>query len=317
MQEKELFEIDGFKVYANSMYLTKDKPDMDAPTGFIEARTTKLPSDGVDDVFHFNYVTTSERGDGSWDTGFYETSPCYRNLSQEEAKKRVKMVVENVLKPYRKHRAKADLFDIGDEENFLRYSFRVASGKRYNTKDPEDVMNLYVALLAGYLTPEGLVGDPRYSQSAFVVVDENKAVRHRDEVGSNAFEAVTAYSFLESQKPELLLCILDYMDMPRVSESIPKETKQAMFFQMVSQSAETTRQFLQYTKEAETDTGAALFYVYSKLKKMAGKGGKFQRADGKEFFYGEEPVGADIKTAATNIAKNPRLSKIKQEILNN
>lgn len=317
MSKELLFEVNGFKVRKDSRYLVQDKPDLDAPSAYVEARVSRLPSSGVGDTFHFNFIPTSVNGVGVWDTGFEPTSPCYKEQTEAESKVLSDIVVKNVLKPYRKAVSQPDIFAPTNEASFLKNSFTVKTGDRFDTKDITKVMELYAALLAKRVMPEELKGSPHYNECSYVIIDLDQSVKEKDDNGNVGFEAIRLYSLKQESDPEVLKCILEYMEMPRTSDTMPKEAKNAIFFNQVSSYPESARNFNELIEESSTEVGKAKLLVFSKLKAMVGKGGKLTRPDGKYFYYEGIEIGLDLKTASENVAKNPKLKEALSDILSN
>ena len=92
-----LFKINDFEVKKDSIYVVKDKRDMDAPSGFIRAGVSKLPSKGVGDTFQVRYVSRDGGRTGTWDTGFYEFSHCYKTQDKDSVKPLITSLKKNIL----------------------------------------------------------------------------------------------------------------------------------------------------------------------------------------------------------------------------
>ena len=92
--EKEvLIEINGLVIKTNSVYKVTNKPDSQAPSGFIKEGTTKLPSAGIGNTVPVRYeITNHAKGTGVFDTGLYVESPCYATLDLKEVQKRVEIL---------------------------------------------------------------------------------------------------------------------------------------------------------------------------------------------------------------------------------
>jgi len=311
---KTLFVIDGFEVKENSTYVIKDKKDMDAPTGYIKAGVTKLPSRGVSESFQVSFVSRDGGRTGTWDTGFYEYSPCYRDTDATEIKTLVTGLKKNLLLPYR-HAIGDDLaFELNNNAFFDKTNFKVYSKKTYNTLDPIDRMELYFGLLTKQVTPKGQEGNTRYNDSSYVVIDISKDIKIKDERALAKFAAIGAFTaLLKTDKPRLV-AILHYTGM-NFSSSIEDSVLIGMFNDyLTGENDDKTTAFNKLVEESETKVGLEKITIYQAIRDAYKKGGKVTKISGL-YFYEDKEIGPDLKNSAENIAKNSSLASVKRDIL--
>lgn len=317
-ESKVLFEVHGFEVYSDTTYVVRDKEDLNAPSGFIKAGITKLPSDGVGETFQCAYVKKSATT-GVWDTGFRDYSPCYSNISDKKKVERtVETLLKNVVEPYEKHVGEKGELDHKNDEFWSRRSFEVYTGQPFDTSNPEDVLTLYFALMTRQLTPKGKEGDSSYKQSSFIVVDINKDIKRKDEKAADFFEAVGVFQHLQKSDKPRLLSILNYSGLP-VAPDIEKKAFQGIFNEYLTQSgnnnSNNTKTFLELVEETESEEGRSKIEIYLNLKDSFKKGGKVSKSSNGVYFYQEDEIGPDLKAAAGNIVKQKELEHIKRDIL--
>lgn len=313
-EKKLLFSIDGFNVYSDSTYLVSDKKDGDAPTGFVEAGLSKLPHDGVDEVFE---IPSREIAPGvyKWDTGFYEYSPCYGDMPIEEQKIVIKNLQKNVVEPYRRFLGDNEIFNNSKTENYSGLLFRVWTGKIFRTESPADRLELYFAILAKQITPPGLEGDSRYRPSFYTLYDTTKKAKQRDENNLSFFKAAGVFSTLYTQDKHILSAILTWIGMPKYSKSIDEGTLTSIFHDYVHSNPDRVSSFLNTVSDVDNDLFKEKIIIYQNLKDKLIKTGKLQRSTNGLYFYDNVEVGADIKSAAENISKNPAFRTIKEEVI--
>jgi len=320
MDNELLFEVEGFKVYKNSTYVVRDKEDLDAPSGFIDAGVTKLPSDGVGESFQCRYKRTSATT-GIWDTGFHIYSPCYEHISSSEEKKLiVDQLMKNLVEPYRAATGDENALSHNNEEFWLKTNFQVYTGQVFNTASPKEAVELYFAVKTRNLTPKGQEGDSRFNQSAFVVVDINKDVKRKDEKSANFFKAVGIFERLLSGDKQRLFSVLSYSGMP-VSQEIEDDAFRGMFDQhlrMDLRKGSSTKNidiFIKTVEETETEEGKAKVDIYLKLKEAYQRSNKVTKNPNGVYYYEDREIGPDLKAAATNIAKTKDMESIKKDLL--
>lgn len=315
MNEKELlFEVGGVKVFRGSIYVCKHKEDLSAPTGFQEKGTTKLPSDGADNSFPCGYQAFSET-EGTWDTGFHVYSQCYASVSEEVAKNKVEMLQKNLVEPYEKHRGKEGLLDHSNDDFWNKKMFKISADKVFNTKNPEDLLTLYFGLLTRELTPKGQEGNSKYRDSAFVLVDETKNVKKKDERSSNLFEAIGLFEELLKTDKVKLIQLFSYLNMtisPDIEEGTFRSMAREYFDQVTGKNVDM---FMMTVEESNTEFGRDRLAIFNKLKEALKRGNTVTTNPNGVLYYGDKEIGPDLKSAAHNIAKTKELSTIKKELL--
>jgi len=307
-----LFELHGFEVKSDSIYLIVDKPDHNAPSAFIERRTTKLPSDGVGITFPAPYKRITNTL-GVWDTGFEVLSPCYAGREKSIVQERVKGLMQNIVDPYRAVTGDPNALASNNDEFFLSNSYRVWEGRVYRTSNPVDVVDLYFALLCKELVPKERKDDSSFLNAAYMVIDLNDNVKKRDELAALEFEAIGLFQQIHQNDPKKLHRILYYLGRT-VEENVKISALQSIFRNYMSAGTSNIEAFLNLVKECNTDNGLAKVNIYYVLKSTFSKNSNISKANG-IIFYKDVEVGPDIKSAASNIAVNPKLVEFKKEIL--
>lgn len=312
-----LFEVNGFKVYDNRVYYVKDKIDYDAPSGFEKAGVTKLPHDGVTDSFTIRFKQTggAQSKEGVWDTGFYPSSPCFRNISESQATVLAKNNVKNVLVPYTKSTSISEdkLSHSSDNTWWDSKIMQLYSGKTFNTARPEERFELYFALLRDRLTPEGQEGNSKFKSSSYVVIDIESNKKRRDEKTELEFKAIgTFMGLMQTDKPGLIK-LLDYVGL-NVAETVNDSTLNSMFKTFIETSESKMKLYLAMVDEFDTKDGRAKIDIYHILRKKYPNGGVTRSKSG-EFLYDGLEIGGDLKTAAQNIATRSEFKTIKEQLL--
>lgn len=312
--KKTLFTLHGFEVKEDSKYVLTDKLDMDAPSGFIAAGVTKLPSDHVSESFQATYNQEMDL----WDTGFYPESPCYANENPTDAAIKVKAILKNVVEPYKRFAGiplkdeetlshKNDAFWTAKAQNFMIYTNQI-----FDTTRAKDVFTLYFALLTRNVTPKGQEGDPKFNRASYVLVDTTKALKSKDEKASTKFKAIASFSnMLESDK-DGLVNILRYIDV-NVSVNAENATIMAIFDAYLSQGQDKINRFNSMVSDYASDAGKEKIQIFNILKSKFGVDKKIGKNSKNMFTYDGIEVGPDLASSAENIAKN--LIDIKKELL--
>lgn len=312
IEKKVLFEVNGFTVREDSVYLIKDKKDGDAPSGFVEEGISKLPGVGINDSFQIPFHMTGE-GTGVWDTGFYVYSPCYAGVDVGEQKLIVENLVKNVVKPYRNYISDGDIFSKGGSEDFTNLNFSIHSGKIYMTSKPEQVLELYFALRSNIVAPKGEEGNAVYNGTHFVVVDSTKSTTVKNENTLNFFKAASMFSTLYNSDKDGLHNLLFWIGVPNVSATADEAVLSSVFAEYSKSRPDIIKSFLDGAVDLNNEFFKAKIKVYKKLKQY--KGSRLQKLSNGIYYFDDMEIGADYKGAAENIIKNRELVAIKDEFL--
>lgn len=310
-KEKVLFEIDGFQVCEGRIYKIYNKPDANAPTGFVKMGTTKLPSEGIGDVFPFRHV------DGIWDTGFHAASPCYRGMSPAEIKGLVDSRRKNILIPLQQARGVADLFEHTNQKSLDEAMFSIDVDASFSADDLVHRMTLYVALLNKKVTPKAKQHSPQYRHSAYLIEDSTRAskISHESEIAH--IKSLRLFEKMYQADPESLKVILEWLDMQGFVEgNSDSDVITAIFNMKIKGDPTTATRFINCVEEVQSKaSGHTKYYIFSKLNKMKGKSSQFVAGTNGRWYYAGIEVGADLKTAAEAIAVKSDLAGLRDEIL--
>jgi hypothetical protein len=310
-----LFDVDGFNIYKDSIYVVRDKEDLSAPSGFIQAGVTKLPSDGIKETFQCRYIQKSAKT-GVWDTGFYEYSPCYAGIPKEIVHDKLKRLEKNVIDPYKQSVGDPNALSHGDDSFWEGLNFSIYTGQVFNTENPEDVLTLYFALLTRQLTPKGSEGDSRYSNSAYVCLDITEDTKKKDEKSAKKFKAVGIFeNLLRTDRPRLIE-MLNYGNLV-VSPEIEDDSFRGIFDQFLSsgEGLKNVDTFLRLIEETSDDVGRSKIAIYIRLKEAYSRNNKVTKNPNGVYYYEDYEIGPDLRAAATNIARTEELKDVKKALL--
>lgn len=309
-KEEVLFTVNGFEVRRNSTYKILHKRDSDAPSGFIKAGVTKLPSPGVGDTFQCRYDKKSKK----YDTGFYTYSPCYSNQDRDKVEVIVESLRENIVEPMEKIDGEGAL-EHTNENYWDTKRFFAEANMVLNSDDPEDVLLIYFGVLTHQLTPKGEEGDTSYSDSAFIIQDTTKVRKLKDERVANKYKAIGVFHSLLEQSPNKLKMILSYLGID-YSDSIENETLMTMFDEYLQRSEDRIISFNNAIDKSKDKKGMEEISVYSALKREVLKPkSKVTKSPSGVLFFEETEIGQDIRSASENITKNSELKAIKTELI--
>lgn len=315
-KQELLFSINGFNVFKNRMYRVDDKRDGDAPSGFVKAGVSKLPSDDIDESFHFRYATNPGSQEGLWDTGFYKNSPCYRGLDEKEADVIAKQRVKTVLKPYQAAVGSPMALENTNQDSLDKTSWKVGTGMIYNTSNPIDTMRLYATLLTGNAAPSGQEKSAKYSTASYIIVDVTKVSKDREDQNVTVMKTVSMFNKLLENDPTRLQVILKWLNLGKYPANADADTLASIFYQTVKDDIQKCRIFMDTLDEMSNTQAQEKMYIYKQISEdVQRRTSQITVAPNGKIFFEDIELGGDLKTASETISKHPSLRKLRAEIL--
>lgn len=303
-----ILEIYGFNIRPNTLYQVTEKTDSSAPDGFKLNKTSKvLHPDIVDSVPGAIYDSELR----IWDTGLYENSKALIRAipSATERAKFVKDVKKYISDPLTKLKGKDFLSQYEENNDFWdNFSIKIHKDKIFNTEKPEELLQLYLALLHKQVTPSVLESNPEFKNSQFCIIDKEDAVDRKLEAELGIMEAQgTFFSLLKSSKKSDLLLILDYLKL-NVTEKTEDKVIASLFNNWIKDKTDGYQNYSVFLKTYKfflTEEGEKEVFYNSKIKELIKK--QVVKQKKQEIWFNDEWIGADIKSAAKNIISNKDL----------
>jgi len=305
----ELFNINGLSIKKDAVYKIENRLDLKAPSGFREHRSTKLPSTSVGNTVYCPFTNNV------WDTGLYAYSPCYRGEANSAiVQAKIKALEEYIVKPYEKLSGKVDILSQNNEDFWLDYKVELWAGKYFNTAEPEDMLQLYLAMMGGELAPEGDDGNPKYSQADFTIVDKAKEQSAKQRNAVTNIDAIGQFFVLLSENPQKLINVLKYIGIANLTDKADSNTMKTLFYTWIDRDTRNPEIFAKVIEDSEVKEFEEVLYVHATIKKLA-ESGKLPKNSVGDYTYTGIPLGKDLKSVAKNLVQNPEISDIKAQIL--
>lgn len=309
-----LIEINGLVIKTNSVYKVTNKPDPNAPSGFIKEGTTKLPSAGIGNSVPVRFeITNKAKGTGVFDTGLYAESPCYSTEDLKKVKEKVDILNKAIVEPYERKHGRG-ILNHKNEDFWQDFGVDLFEGRYFVTSNVDDLLDLYIAMSGFELAPKTKEGDPRFNEAQFCIEDKEEVRSIRDTRANNIVECLTIYGTLLNKNPKKLYNILRYIRLVGVSDNIEKNTLNALFYEWLNKTDENPKTFMytyDLTQEEETTDVVDLYVIVHKLVNK----GVITRGISGDYNYDGTDLGADLKLVAQNLNSNKDLQEIKISLL--
>lgn len=302
-----IIEIYGFSIRPNTLYQVTEKTDSFAPDGFKDNKTSKVLHPDIKDSVP-GAIFDSELG--VWDTGLYENSKALSKAipSSDERIKFIKLVKKSISDPLVKLKGKDFLSQYEENNKFWdNFSIKIFRNKIFNTGKPEELLQLYLAVLHKQITPTPLENHPDFKNSQYCIIDKEDSIDRKMEYEMGIMEAQGTFFNLLSTKRKDLLLILDYLKMS-ITEKTEDRIIATQFNNWLKHKTDGYQNynvFLKAYKFFLTEDGENEIFYNTKLKELI-KSGKVKQKK-QEIWFNDEYVGSDVKSAVKNILSNKDL----------
>lgn len=310
--EKIIAEINGLTIRDGVVYKVLHKADTNKLDSFVEEGATKLPSEGISDLFQCGYVSGTNGAKGVWDTGFYAESPCYAGKDDKEVKEIVKSLKTNIVDPFERKYGKGVLSHENDSFWIERY-FTLTEGLIFRVNDVDDLLSLYMAMRTFKLTPIELTKDLRFRNSMYCVQDETKVRNRNMERIADEMTVIGLFTTLNSTDVNKLRAIMTYVGFSAFDFGAENRTKMGMFGNWLKNDRNNVSAFLDAYDLIDDKKTADELYIYAKLPAAVKK--KIIEREQGAYVYMGDVVGGDLKTVAKRLNNDPNLEELKLKIL--
>lgn len=312
-KKDKLIEVNGLVIKTNSIYKITNKLDTTAPDGFQREGTTKLPSSGIGNTVPCRYVITNKsKGTGVFDTGLYAASPMYSTLPKDEVEATVRKLREAILEPY-ENKYEDGILSHKNEEFWTEFGVNLFEGRYFITSNPEDLLELYIAMVGFELTPKEQMGNPKFRDSDYCIEDKEKVKNIQSERAIAMIDSITNFGTLLKTDRTKLLNILRYVRLLGIGDEIDDDTLNGLFFEWLNKSSENPKIFKTTYTMAKDKKTQDIVNIYAIVSRLAAKN-VITRVHGMYVYKGKE-LGLDLKTVAKNVNAKKELQEIKIEFI--
>lgn len=313
---EELFNVNGLSIKKNAIYKVENRFDASAPSGFQNERTTKLPSSDIGNTIGCPFTVANQAtGEGRYNTGLYEGSACYKQEDPKRVTEKLKMIKDYIIDPFEKLKGQLGILSQSNEKFWDDYRVELYDGRYFNTADPEDILQLFIAMLAGELAPENDQGNPKYKHADFVIVDKAKERTNRTRKAVTVIDAMGRFFILLSENPQKLFAVLKYVGIANVTDKADSDTVKTMFYAWLDQNDRNSEAFDKILTDCEDKTFEEVVYLHATLKKVTETGKGLQKNSVGDYMYNGVPLGKDLKSVARNLVQTLELGDIKAQML--
>ena len=295
-----------FVIKSNTIYTVIPKPDPNAPDGFKEHGTTKLIHPDVTNTVAAPFNVDMD----VWDTGFYSFSPCLHGMTDSEKNAHVKNVQKHIVKKVEEIRGEGVLHHSAKNNFFDDFPITLYNKVSFNTAEPLQLLGLYLVILGKELAPKEYVGHPLFKKAAYQVVNREKEISNKQQIGIDKSRAIGEfYGLLKSDKDKLSI-ILTYLNIS--STSIDDEntfiTVFTRFLDDKQDGYRNSKIFLDTLNKFTGKDGEEELYIFKSLSDLLEKGEL--KIFKQEYFLGEHNLGNSIKHAAMFASSNSEIKKL-------
>ena len=305
-----LADMNGFKLYTNTIYKVVGKLDTSAPNGYIERGIAAAPIPGNATLAQCPYNSDAN----VYDTGFYSQSQCYEGMSREEQREESMRRRVNICIPY-ETKSQVDLIQ-NNTDFWDTYMSKIYDGKVYNTNNIKDRMELYIAIHSCMLTPKELDGDPRFMFSYYCVEDQKNAIGTAKRRAIEKSKAIALFNSSIMSTPKERQYALDialYLDIIYRDDMTDSDTYIYQFQLWLDNDGLNAEKYMETYERYKKGTNKDVPEMYRILHFLVEKGRVQTTQDG--LFFDGMPLGINKKSAALAIAQDTNLTDTKVKMM--
>jgi len=289
------FEVNGIVIQSDTLYEIIPKPDYDAPDGYQEYGTTKLLHPQVSNKICCVFNSRAN----VWDTGFYENSPCYRNLNPDIVKQNVQVIRDRVVEPIERLLGKGRLDHTTRNNEFWdNWSANIKKGLVLNSSIPDELLTLYMIARHTFVAPKENSSNPKYRKAQYCIVNKAEVTNLKQERKFNLSRATSQGFDLMKNNREKLDIILSYLGITStsISDDMTLNTVITNYLEDKKHGTQNVKSFLSALDQSSTDNGYMEIYLYTVIKKLYKK--KHITKEGLDYYYKDTNLGKTFKSAA-------------------
>lgn len=307
----------------NRIYTVGNKRDADAPDGFQQLGTTKLPDPDIGVKMCNLAVADPDKHTKSrphYDTFMTEHSRRVNRMFPDKSERdaHLKNVRELILEPVEEIYGREGILSPTNREFWDSEDGRkdIFNKEIFNTSDPIDFMHLYMLIMNRELAPENYQSRPTYNLAQFTVVDyeDNVDIKQKQEFSKN--QAISRMMTTGSTNLTQLTTLLDYMGVYSASKGEKLEDISFVFTDWIDQEVQNARLFNTTYEELMTSkSGAEILETFSVVKGLVETKDIALRFG--QYYFQDEEVGTSLREVTSNIVGDKALKKQILEIVTN
>lgn len=290
------------------------KLDLDAPSGFQQHGTSKLLMSGIAEPFSIMFDEDLQM----WDTGFDEIHPINDDLPKTEKKAIVKSYVDHIKTPYEK-RFNKNLDSTDDSEFWDTYIIDVYKGRKFDTSNIKDLLDLYLILRNG-MACEEREKNYHLKKANYNIANVKQVQSIQEKKEDTIFSAMgTLKVMLDSfdpKKDDSIYTILEWINIPNVRGADKETVKKVILKQFANEKTgyDTCRRFLNAYEMTEDKTKKEIMENFSVLNKLSQK--RLIEFKKRQYYINGQLLGNNLKEAAENIKNDKELYSLVEEAFN-
>lgn len=301
---------DTFHIRKNTVYTVVGRPDSGAPEALKKYGSSKIPFAGNCDYVNCPFDNVSN----VYDTGFYAESRCYNDLTHEAAAKTAEMAMKNIGEPY----SRVNNVDISqyNYEFWDNLSIKLYEGGLvFDTGNPTQLFNLYIAILSGQLCPDALDGDPKFMDAFYMLVDSSNKIVQGSEYELNVIDATTDFMTLFKGSEEQRQTAIDIAIYLKIHDGTSSDDRyfSVAFKRFLEERVENIERF-RYAYDMSNDpTKSEILKICRMLTMLLSRGRV--RTDKEGLYLKGVLLGKEKQVISESVVMDPKRAKDKMLII--
>jgi len=309
--KKQSIRIANTDITMGDIFKIVPKPDLDAPSGFIQHGTSKLLVRGIKEIRSISFDERTRM----WNTGFDTEDDCNKSLKREEKSALISLYNKIIKEPYEK-KYKEDANNVNDDF-WGGFSIDIFTNREFDTKNEKDMFELYHVLKQGYVCEEREKDATLQRSAMYCIKNIKKQQTQTEQKQEDKLEAMVTFSTLlgsvgdKKNEDDTLYTVLEWMNISNIRGADKETLKKTVLkrFEDEKSGNDNIKRFLEafkMTKDKNSKDEMDLFSMLTKLNHA-----KKLEYRQKQYFLDGERLGNHLKEAAKIAATD---SKIKDMV---
>lgn len=313
--------VNGCLIEPNTIYeIVPKEPSGNTPEEYFQLGSTKERHPFVSNTCSLSQINT----------GFYAASELFnredkiKNNWQARAEK-AELLYDIFAEPLRMYIADIEKIKTPTEDEFFdknyakkAFSVTIGEGVQFNTANPIQRFQLYIAIVEGEVCMKGKrdddekklglksENDPYHQEAQYSYVSITKRKTKSQQNAEIEMECTYQFGHLLRTDKELLIGMLQYIGLPVTKKSTDGELTNS-YKTFVDKTPEKIKIFYNTIEKYQKDVESFRqeLEILDRLKTKIGR--SIIKKEGNTYYMGDVPLGSNAKSIASKLIKEPEL----------
>lgn len=322
--------VNGNLIEPNTIYdIVAKEPSDKSPDIYIQLGSVKERYPGVG-----NMVSLTQG-----DSGFFDGSPIFNTIdgvknNWAKRKELADKYFEIFALPMKNYISEIEKIRVPTEDEWFEKNYKtgylnvnIGEGAQFNTDNPIERFKLYIAIIEGQLSMKGKRTDEEKeeglkdeldmfhqdAQYSYVSLSDKKS--KTEQLAEMEMEASFEFGNLLRSDKDILIGLLSYINIT-VKKDISKAELNSLYKTKIESDSKKLKEFVEILESYKNKPRELKAEIDLLDKLRSKKGMELVQKDGSSYYFGEDILGSNLKSAVSTLLKEENADILKQFYLN-